>query len=91
MVNQCWVLFDREADNVVIGIFPTYDAALDHKHSIAHKWVERVVDTLDPWDVIGHAEFTEEDMEYLYEDFMKTVEIERAPFYDAVSLLGEEE
>lgn len=90
-MNQCWVLFDREADNVVIGVFPNYDAALDYKCSIADQWVERVIDTLDPWDVMGHTEFTEEDKEYLYEDFMRTVEIENAPFYDALSLLEDEE
>ena len=90
-MSQCWVLFDRDADNVVIGVFSSYDAALECKCNVAEQWVDRVIDTLDPWDVLGHAEFTDEDKVYLCEDFMHAIEIEQAPFYDAISLLEEEE
>jgi hypothetical protein len=90
-MKKCWVLFDRESDKAILGVFPNYESALQYKHKKAHEWVQRVLDTEDPYDLVGHAEITAEDKVYLFVDFLRTIEEELVPFFDAVDILEEEE
>lgn len=85
-MKKCWVLFDRESDKAILGVFPNYESALQYKHAKAHEWVQRVVDTEDPRDLVGHDEFDEEDKVYLFVDILRSMEEELVPFFDAADV-----
>ena len=73
---KLWVVFDREAEPCIQGIYETEGRAQIARVRIAKDWAEHVMRTADPMDVFGEEEWDEKRIEWMVWDALRTLEIE---------------
>lgn len=65
----------------VIGVYFNEEEARNAVEVMGHQYVEDLIATEDPMDVFGTEEFDSVQKMYLFNDFMKTVDIQVTPVY----------
>ena len=71
-----FVVFERDADPCIIGVYNTREEGAAARLKVAEGWADEVLQTGDPQDVFGRDYWEENDRRYLINDALRTLEIE---------------